>query len=123
MTNLGHQGETLVVEFYKKQGYHILHRNLAINYGRQVGEIDIIASKGREIIFIEVKSRSNDRFGGPLVAVDIFKQRKLVRTVKFFMSEHPEYVHWDYRIDVAAVDIDNLLEPVIILPNAIEDTD
>ncbi|MDD5164906.1 MAG: YraN family protein, partial [Patescibacteria group bacterium] len=53
---LGNLGEDLAVEFLEKQGYKIIERNLKTG---RVGEIDIIARKDGELIFIEVKTKSN----------------------------------------------------------------
>ncbi len=121
MKSLGQAGEELVAQEYKKLGFKLIAKNYIFPHGKQVGEIDLIFTKDREIVFVEVKTRSNSRFGGPFEAVDFFKQRKLVKTAKLFMQTNPKYRDLDFRIDVAAVDIDNPDRPVIILPNAIDD--
>jgi putative endonuclease len=119
--NLGKIGEDLVAEYYQKLGFRILDRNFKFSHGRQMGELDLVARKERELVFVEVKTRSNNKFGTPFESVDIFKQRKLVKMVKLYVNLKPEFRELDYRIDVAAVDIDNPDNPVIILANAIED--
>ncbi len=122
MSGLGQQGERLVEAVYLKHGYELLERNYIFPHGKQVGELDLVFRKGLELVFVEVKARSNQAFGTPFDAVDLNKQRKLIRTAKLYLQLHP--VHdMNYRIDVAAVDIDNLENPVIILENAIEDQD
>jgi len=121
--NLGQKGESLVANHYQQLGYKLLERNYIFPRGKQVGEIDLIFQKDNELVFVEVKARSNNKFGGPFESVDIFKQRKLIKTVKLYLRQHPKFQTSNYRIDVAGVDIDNRAEPVIILVNAIEDTD
>lgn len=121
--NLGVIGEDLVAKDYKKHGFVLIERNYIFPHGKQIGEIDLIFQKGKEIVFVEVKARSSNKFGTAFEAVDFFKQRKLVKTAKLYMQLHPKFSGFDYRIDVAAVDIDNTDKPVIILTNAIEDTD
>jgi putative endonuclease len=121
--NLGSKGEQLVASHYQRQGYRLLEQNYIFRTGRQVGEIDLILQKDREIVFVEVKARRNNKFGGPFEAVDFFKQRKLVKTAKLYLKQHPHFQAYSMRIDVAGVDIDNTEEPVIILTNAIEDLD
>ena len=121
--NLGAVGEDLIASDYKKRGFKLLERNYIFRRGKQTGEIDLIFEKSREIVFVEVKARSSDKFGSAFEAVDYFKQRKLVRTAKLYMQLHPKFTDYNYRIDVAAVDIDNKDRPVIILTNAIEDFD
>src|SRR6185295_11396683 len=108
---------------YHTDGYKLLARNYIFPKGKQVGELDLIFTKLNEIVFVEVKTRTNSKFGGPFEAVDIFKQRKLVKTAKLYLNLHKGYQNYSCRIDVAAVDIDNPENPVIILKNAIEDTD
>jgi putative endonuclease len=123
MTDLGQIGERLVEKKYLEQGFKLVERNYIFPHGVQMGELDLIFTKPQELVFVEVKARSNEKFGGPFDAVDIGKQRKLVRTAKMYLHLHPQYQNYNYRIDVAAVDVDNPANPVIILENAIEDTD
>ncbi len=123
MKEIGKQGEKLIEEKYLEKGYKLLERNYIFPHGKQIGELDLIFLKGTELIFVEVKTRSNNSFGGPFEAVDSSKQRKLVNTAKLYLQLHPKYHDSNYRIDVAAVDIDNPQNPVIILENAIEDLD
>lgn len=123
MTSLGQRGEKLVARHYQDLGYKILARNFIFPKGKQVGELDLICSKDNELVFVEVKTRTNTKFGTPFEAVDFYKQAKLVRTAKLYILLNPKYNKYNYRIDVAAVDIDNKQQPVIILTNAIGDTD
>jgi putative endonuclease len=123
MYNLGRRGEDLVCEYYKNLGYKILERNFIFPRGKQMGELDVVVTQDSQLIFVEVKTRTNTKFGTAFESVDIFKQRKLVKMVKMYMLLHPRYSKYQYRIDVAAVDIDNHEKPVIILENAISDTD
>ena len=123
MFGLGKRGEDLVAEHYRKMGYKILGKNFIFPHGKQMGEIDLIGVKLNELVFVEVKTRTNEKFGSAFDSIDRAKQNKLVRTSKLYLKLHPEFARYDYRIDVAAVDIDNKDKPVIILTNAIEDTD
>ncbi len=121
MTSLGQAGEALVATDYQSRGYKLLEKNYIFRYGKQAGEIDLIFEKDREIVFVEVKSRSNNKFGDPFEAVNFSKRRRLVKTAKLYLGSHRQYQDYNYRIDVAGVDIDNTAQPVIILVNAIED--
>ena len=123
MHSLGQQGEDLAASYYLNLGYKLIERNFKAPFGRQTGEIDLIVARDKELVFVEVKTRTNHKFGSPFDAVDFYKQRKLVKTAKLFFLLHPKWRNCGYRIDVAAVDIDNKAEPVIILMNAIEDLD
>lgn len=64
--NIGEKGEELAAIYLKKKGYKILDRNFKNHQGRQIGEIDIIAKKGEEIIFVEVKTRELERYKNTL---------------------------------------------------------
>ena len=67
-------GEKLAVKYLKKQGYTILETNAK----NKIAEVDIICEKDNEIVFVEVKSRSNKNYGEAMEAVDIRKQRAYV---------------------------------------------
>ena len=69
---LGAKGELIAENFLIKKGYKILQKN----YRQKFGEIDIIASKEDVINFIEVKTRSNVKYGTPAEAVNYDKQRR-----------------------------------------------
>lgn len=94
---LGDQGELLVADFLRKQGYTILARNFRCRFG----EIDLIAQKGEVLAFVEVKTRRHCYFPTECV-VTPRKQSKIVKTAKFFLMKRPL---WDKvcRFDVATV--------------------
>ena len=80
---LGDAGEDLAAAALKKQGYKILERN----YVAPLGEIDLIARQGKTYVFIEVKTRKNDRFGAPQEAVNPAKQHKLRRLADYYLKQ------------------------------------
>lgn len=80
---LGDQGEGLAVRHLEQRGYHILCQN----YRTPLGEIDIIAREGEAIVFIEVKTRQNSRFGSPKYAVDRRKQVKMSKAALCYLKE------------------------------------
>ncbi len=95
---VGKQGERLALKFLKKQGYKII----TTNYRCPVGEIDIVASCASVLVFLEVKTRSSDKFGPPQLAVTTVKQKKLSQLALFYLSEH-KISKQDCRFDVVAV--------------------
>lgn len=121
MNELGKQAENLAAQHYQALGFKVLARNYIQHFGKQFGELDLVLTKGSDIVFVEVKTRRSTKFGTGLEAVDPSKQRKLVNMVKLFLSTRPQYAQLNPRIDVADVDIDNQQKPVIILENVIED--
>jgi putative endonuclease len=80
----GKTGEVEAASFLESQGFRILFRN----YKAQGSEIDIIAREKDTICFIEVKSRSSDRFGSPQEAVTPAKQQKICRAALKFLQEN-----------------------------------
>lgn len=94
----GRRGEEIADAYLKKKGYRIRERN----YRCPVGEIDIIALDGDEVVFVEVKSRKSDDFGEPEAAVDARKQAKLSRIALNYINEH-NLNDRSARFDVVAV--------------------
>jgi putative endonuclease len=118
---LGKRGEELAALEYEIRGYRIIGQNVRVHGVRQIGEIDVIATREREIVFVEVKTRRSASFGSPAEAVDYFKRRKVIAAVKSFLHRNRQYDDWAWRIDVVEVDIDKRPHPAIILENVIED--
>ena len=94
----GKAGERLAVAHIEKKGWRIAERNW--KGGR--GEIDIIAwAEDNLLVFIEVKTRTGEGFGGPEGAINGPKQDMLTRTAGLYM-ESIGY-EWEIRFDVIAV--------------------
>lgn len=81
--NTGKDGEDMAAEFLEDKGYVILDRN----YNFLRGEVDIIAYIGREIVFVEVKTRSSDHFGAPEEAVDEGKKKQIKKVAEAWLHE------------------------------------
>ena len=95
---LGKKGESVAVRYLKKLGYKMVERN----YRSKAGEIDIIAREKKTLVFVEVKTRSNDRFGYPEAAVTPKKRAHLLDAAQAFMQTLPD-TEYDWRIDVIAI--------------------
>jgi putative endonuclease len=104
--SLGQRGERLAARALKRKGMKIL----AKNYRCPSGEIDIIAldrtgarKSGREtIVFVEVKTRSDDAYNTPESAVDGRKRRRICKTARYYLSHHPTD-QYSVRYDIVAV--------------------
>ncbi|MBQ8144137.1 MAG: YraN family protein [Butyricicoccus sp.] len=83
--NRGAWGEELAAQYLCRKGYKILARNFRIRQG----ELDIIASKGKYLAFVEVKTRKNDRFGAAREFITPAKQRRLIQTAEYWCLTHP----------------------------------
>ncbi|MBO5478323.1 MAG: YraN family protein [Clostridia bacterium] len=77
----GKLGEDLACRYLQNQGYKILERN----FKARQGEIDIIAMDKKELVFIEVKTRTNINYGKPVEAVGSKKQKHLIKTVEYYL--------------------------------------
>lgn len=93
---IGNSGEDAAVKYLKKKGYIILERNFNI----RGGEIDIIAKKDGYIVFTEVKTRSNEDYGGGLEAVNYTKQQRMLKAAQLYLMK---YSDTPARFDVVVV--------------------
>lgn len=80
---LGAKGEEIAVRYLKRRGYRIIERN----YRSRLGEIDIIAEEGDDLVFIEVKTRSDILFGSPFESVTVQKQKQLSKVALEYISK------------------------------------
>lgn len=80
---IGNLGEEIATRYLIKSGYVILQRN----YTSRFGEIDIIAKdiKSKEIVFVEVKSRTNNLYGKPIDAINIKKLNHICKTARQYI--------------------------------------
>jgi putative endonuclease len=79
---LGRQGEDLAATWYEKRGFEVVARN----WSCRAGELDIVACKGSQYVFCEVKTRSSGAFGLPVEAVDARKQARLRRLAAIWLA-------------------------------------
>ncbi len=80
----GNKAEDQAAQYLKEKGYKILARNFSC----RVGEIDIIAQdKQNTIVFVEVKQRKTNLFGGGLAAVNKAKQRRITLTAAAYIKK------------------------------------
>lgn len=101
--SFGVTGENKSEELLRKLGYEILERN----YRNKTGEIDIIAKHKDTIIFVEVKSRASNAFGGAVMAVTKSKQQKLIKTAYLYL-QHKGFEKMNMRFDVITFNGTNL---------------
>lgn len=81
---LGNKGEDFATEYYKKLGFTVTARN----YFCRGGEIDIIAENKEYIVFVEVKTRSENALYQPAEAVDLKKQKRITIAAMRYLSEN-----------------------------------
>lgn len=79
--DLGQTGEDVAEIYLLEKGYKILDRHFICRQG----EIDIIAKDKKEIVFIEVKTRSNRKYGNPADSITYYKQKHLLGSIKYYV--------------------------------------
>ncbi len=120
---LGQQGESLAAEYLKNNGYRLVAANFKVPIGRNTmgtqitGEIDIVALENDVLCFVEVKTRSSDAFAGPLSAVDLRKQRQIIRAARVYRRIFG-IKDMIYRYDVVTVLLADADRPVVELIKA-----
>ena len=97
---VGRAGEDEAARLLKKNGFKMIDRN----YRCRFGEVDIIATDGAVLVFVEVKTRSPSSFGTPAEAVTPRKQGKLIKTARHYISENPKKADSPIRFDVVSVE-------------------
>jgi putative endonuclease len=90
--------ERRAARWYRLRGYLILDTNRWI----AGNELDVVARRGRTVVFCEVKSKSGHSFGDPLEMVTPTKVRRLRRAAEAWLAEHPEVGDLEVRFDVIA---------------------
>lgn len=97
MKLLGSKGESLAARYLKKQGFAII----AHNYKTHMGEIDIIARDGETIVFVEVKTRSDETFCAPYESVNTAKRQKLKNAALLYLKKQKKEL--PARFDVISI--------------------
>lgn len=98
---IGKYGENLASNFLEKNGYVIIDRNYKFS---KYGEVDIIAKDKDDLCFIEVKTRTSDKFGTPLDAITKSKLLKIIACIKnYTLDANIKYKR--VRIDVVSVEL------------------
>ena len=93
----GNYGEALVAEYLRKRRYTLI----ASQYRCRMGEIDLIARKGKVLCFVEVKTRSNLSVGLPREYVTHAKRERIRTAAALYLSE--KGLDCPVRFDVAEV--------------------
>jgi putative endonuclease len=91
--------ERRAVWHYRLRGYRIL----GTNEWAGANELDVIARRGRRLVFCEVKEKRQDRYGDPGEMVGREKQRRVRRAAEAWLAAHPELSGLEVRFDVITV--------------------
>jgi putative endonuclease len=80
----GEPAEDLAVAYLEREGLKILERN----YRCKMGEIDLIAKSGATTVFVEVRARTSEAFGGAAESITPAKLRRVIRAARHYLVSH-----------------------------------
>ena len=112
---VGSWGESVAAAYLLRKKYRLV----SMNYRSRYGEIDLIVSNRKFLVFVEVKLRKTDKFASAYEHVDFRKQQKIRTTAEIFLSEY----HTDLqpRFDVIEIYAPNGSETINPAINHMED--
>lgn len=111
---IGAEAEQAARHFLERQGCRLL----CANYRTRRGEIDLIMQNGQTLLFIEVRLRRHDQFGGAAGSITWSKQQKVIASARAFLHHHPHLYHLDCRFDAVTLQRDQGSWHIEWLPGA-----
>ena len=109
----GRRSESKALQLLQSKGYRLVQKNYRCN----CGEIDLIMQDGTTLVFIEVRSRSSQAYGGALESIDYGKQQKIIKTAVRYLYKHNIYDKVDVRFDLVCI---SGAHPPELITNAFE---
>ena len=106
-TELGKIGEDIAVQYLLGKSYKIVQKNFRCRQG----EIDIVAKDGQELVFVEVKTRTSNKYGEPCEAVHDIKIKHIFRVAEYYIYVN-KIKNTYIRIDVIEIIIDRELSEI-----------
>jgi putative endonuclease len=97
----GEDAEAACYRYLRSQGLKAVDKNFSCRHG----EIDIIMLDKKMLVFIEVRFRKNDTFGGGLESITAAKQLKLRKSAEFYLQQNQQ--HKNARFDVVSMSKNN----------------
>lgn len=82
MSRSGPAAEALAESYLIARGVRVLARNFRV----RGGEVDLVCEDGGTLVFVEVRLRSNARFGGAAASIDATKRRRLILAAQHYLA-------------------------------------
>lgn len=95
----GRQAEDAALGFLLGRGLALVARN----HRCRTGEIDLVMTEGPVLVFVEVRARSQNRYGTPEETVGPRKQARIAAAARHFLATHPDQADRAMRFDVVAI--------------------
>jgi putative endonuclease len=105
----GDKGETIAANFLQKKGFEILERN----WRHKHLEIDIIATIENKLHFVEVKTRTNTKFGLPEESISKTKMNHLKVAAEAYLLLNPKWEN--IQFDVIAIMLTKEKEEIFLI--------
>lgn len=96
-TTRGREAEALAARYLEGYGQRVLARNFLV----RGGEIDLICQDGKTLVFVEVRLRSRNDFGGAGASITATKRRRIILAARHYLAGKPEC---DCRFDCVLLD-------------------
>ncbi len=96
----GQAAEATALAFLRQQGLQLLVQN----WRCRLGELDLVMLDQDTLVFVEVRYRRHQGWGGALASVTPHKQQKLIRAAQAFLQQQPRWANYPCRFDVVAFD-------------------
>lgn len=96
----GENAEQAACDFLLAKQFKLIERNVRYPFG----EIDLLMQDGKELVFVEVRFRRNQQFGGGVESVTLSKQKKMENAAQAWLSSHRQWANAGCRFDVVAID-------------------
>lgn len=101
---IGDDKEALARRYLESHGL----RHVAHNVRCRHGEIDLVMRDDQVLVFVEVRYRRSERFGGAVASIDRRKQARLIAAAGFYLQRHPTDL--PCRFDVVAIGADDRIQ-------------
>jgi len=98
-TELGREAETFAAKMLVKHGLQLIDKN--VNF--RVGELDLIMKDKNSLVFVEVKRRNSNKFGGALGSITAVKQKRLTKAALAYLQRKKLMDKVPCRFDLVAV--------------------
>lgn len=96
----GQQFEDLALAYLQQAGLNLVMRNWSCAYG----ELDLVMLENTTLVFVEVRFRKHQQYGGALESIDQRKQAKLHATAEAFLLHFPQWNDYNCRFDAVLVE-------------------
>ena len=106
---LGRRAEEIAAVHLSARGLQILHRN----FRRRLGELDLVARDGEELVIVEVRTRSTGAYGGAAASIDSRKRQRMVKATLLLLQRHKDLARMRVRFDAVLVSNVDAAEPTV----------